>query len=108
VDTFSISSYSSAGDPYDSVVARGMVDNLVVTAELQPITQLTGGLDTNGFWVAQFFAHSNWLYTLERSADVHSWAPASATAAGADNLMTLQDINAPSAVAFYRVHAQRQ
>jgi len=108
VDTFSISSYSSAGDPYDSVVARGMVDNLVITAQLQPITQFTGSLNTNGIWVAQFYARSNWLYTLERSADVHSWAPASATAAGGDSLMTLQDTNAVSAVAFYRVHAQHQ
>ena len=105
VDTFSISSYSSVGDPFDSVLAHGTVDNLVVTAQLQPITQFTGGPDTNGFWVAQFYAHSNWLYTLERSADVHSWAPASATATGADSLMTLQDTNAPSARAFYRVHA---
>jgi hypothetical protein len=108
VDTFSISSYSSVGDPFDSVLARGTVDNLVVTAQLQPITQFTGRLDTNGVWVAQFYAHSNWLYTLERAADVHAWAPASATAAGADGLMTLQDTNAPTTRAFYRVQAQHQ
>jgi hypothetical protein len=105
VDTFSISSYSSAGDPFDSVLAHGTVDNLTVTAQLQPITRLTGGPTTNGFWQAQFFAHSNWLYTLERSADLHSWAPASAAAPGNDDFMTLQDTNTPSGRAFYRVHA---
>src|ERR1035437_9381869 len=72
VDTFSISSYSSAGDPFDSVLARGTVDNLTVTAQLQPISRLTGGLDASGVWVAQFFAHSNWLYTLERTSDFKS------------------------------------
>ena len=108
VDTFSISSYSSVGDPFDSVLARGTVDNLTVTAQLQPITRLTGSLDTNGFWVAQFFGHSNWLYTLERSADLHSWAPVSGPGLGSDGIMTLQDTNAPSAVAFYRVQAVPQ
>ncbi|MGO8929436.1 MAG: hypothetical protein ACLQU3_21430 [Limisphaerales bacterium] len=107
VDTFSISSYSSSGDPYDSVLAQGTVDNLTITAQLQPITRLTGGPDTNGFWVVQFFAHSNWLYTLERSADLQSWAPVSAAALGSDGLMTLQDTNAPPGMAFYRVHAEQ-
>jgi len=107
VDTFSISSYSSAGDPFDSVLAQGTLDNLTVTAQLQPITRLTGGPDTNGFWVVQFFAHSNWLYTLERSADLHSWGPASSATLGSDGLMTLQDTNAPSGMAFYRVHAEQ-
>ena len=61
VDTFSISSYSSAGDDYDSVLAHGTVDNLVVTAQLLPIAQFAGGVGTNGLWQAQFFSHSNWL-----------------------------------------------
>jgi hypothetical protein len=108
VDTFSISSYSSAGDPFDSVLARGTVDNLTVTAQLQPITRLTGGLDTNGFWAVQFFAHGNWFYTLERSADLHTWGPASSATLGSDGFMTLQDTNAPSGMAFYRVHAEPQ
>jgi WD40 repeat protein len=107
VDTFSISSYSSAGDPFDSVLAHGTVDNLTVTAQLQPITRLTGSPTTNGFWQAQFFAHSNWLYTLERSADLHSWAPASAAAPGNDDFITLQDTNTPAGRAFYRVHAEQ-
>jgi len=107
VDTFSISSYSSAGDPFDSVLARGTVDNLTVTAQLQPISRLTGGLDASGFWVAQFFAHSNWSYTLERSDDLHSWGPASSATLGSDGFMTLQDTNAVSGMAFYRVHAKQ-
>lgn len=106
VDTFSISSYSSAGDDYDSVLAHGTVGNLAITAQLQPITCLTGGL-TNGLWQAQFFARSNWLYTLERSTDLHSWAPASITNAGNEDLMMLQDTDPLSPRGFYRVRAQQ-
>lgn len=106
VDAFSISSYSSAGDVYDSVLAHGAVGNLSITAQLQPIACLTGGL-TNGLWQAQFFAHSNWLYTLDRSTDFHSWAPASITNAGNEGLMMLQDTDPPSPRAFYRVRAQQ-
>jgi hypothetical protein len=105
VDSFSISSFSSAGDPFDSVLARGTVDNLTVTAQRQPITRLTGGPDTNGFWAAQFFAHSNWLYTLERTGDFKSWTPVSATRRGTEDYMTLEDTNALPARAFYRIHA---
>src|ERR1017187_2594608 len=103
VDTFSISSYSSAGDPFDSVLAHGTVDNLTVTAQLLPITRLTGSANANGAWVAQFFAHSNWLYTLERTSDFKSWMPVSATLRGTEDIMTLQDTSALPAQAFYRI-----
>jgi hypothetical protein len=106
VDTFSISSYSSAGDPFDSVLAQGTVDNLTVTAELKPITRLAGGPATNSFWQAQFFAHSNWLYTLERTGDLKAWAPVSATLRGTEDTMTLQETNRLPAQAFYRVRAE--
>jgi hypothetical protein len=101
--TVSISSYSSAGDPFDSVLAHGTVDNLTVTAQLLPITRLTGSANANGAWVTQFFAHSNWLYTLERTSDFKSWMPVSATLRGTEDIMTLQDTNALPAQAFYRI-----
>ena len=106
VDTISISSYSSVGDDYDSVLAHGTVGNLAITAQLLPIASLIGGL-TNGLWQAQFFTHSNWFYTLERSTDLHSWAPVSLTNAGNDSFMMLQDAEPPSPRAFYRVRAQQ-
>jgi hypothetical protein len=106
VDTFSVSSYSSAGDPFDSVRAQGTIDNLTITVQRQPITWMTGGLTTNGLWEAQFFARSNWVYTLERSVDLQTWDTTGASAAGADALTTLVDTNAPPARSFYRVHAE--
>ncbi|MEI6390174.1 MAG: hypothetical protein WCT12_03625 [Verrucomicrobiota bacterium] len=106
VDTVSISSYSSAGDDYDSVLAHGSVDNLTVITQLQPITRLTGGPATNGLWQAQFFAHSNWRYSLECSSDLDQWTRVTDVVPGSDGFMTLQDATLPSGRAFYRVHAQ--
>jgi len=106
VDMFSISSYSSSGDDYDSVLAHGTVANLVVTASLQPIGRLGGEITSNGTWQAQFFCHSNWLYTLERTADFKSWTQVSATMRGIEGSMVLQDTNALSTKSFYRVRAE--
>jgi hypothetical protein len=105
VDTLSISSYSSIGDPFDSVLAQGTVDNLTVTAQLQPITHFIGGPATNGYWVAQFFAHSNWVYTLERTSDFKSWLPVSEALRGTEDYLGLQDTNILPVQAFYRIQA---
>jgi hypothetical protein len=43
VDTFSINSYSSAGDDFDSVFGHGIVDNVVISYPL-PIENFTGKL----------------------------------------------------------------
>jgi hypothetical protein len=105
LDAFSISSYCSVGDDFDSVRAHGTVDNLTFTAALQPIGRLSGGRATNGIWQAQFFSHSNWLYALERSTNLHSWASASVTNAGNEAFMVLEDSDLAVPRAFYRVRA---
>jgi hypothetical protein len=107
VDTFSISSYSNAGDDYDSVLAHGTVDNLTVTTQLRPIARMVAGPGANGLWQARFYAHSNWLYRIERSDDLRDWQPAGASVAGAEDYLRLQDNAPPSPTAFYRVRAQQ-
>jgi len=107
VDTFSISSYSSAGDYYDSVLAHGAVDNLAVTARLRPIAHMVAGPDPGGVWQARFYAHSNWLYRLERSEDLSDWKPACPDVAGAEDYMLLRDSGQGFPTAFYRVRAQQ-
>jgi hypothetical protein len=106
VDIFSISSYSSAGDDYDSVLAHGTVGSLVVTATLRPIGRLSGEFTTNGVWQAWFFGRTNWVYTLERTTDFGSWTPVSPTMRGTGEDMILQDTNTVAGRAFYRVQAQ--
>ena len=105
----SISSYSDAGqDPQyaGSVLAHGTVDNLVVTVPTPPVQDLVGGT-TNGFWQVQFLGKTNWLYTLERTADFRSWTVVSGPVSGTDGAMFIADTNVNAPAAFYRVLAHR-
>ena len=105
VDTFSISSYSSVGDDYDSVLAHGSVGNIVVT--VPPPMQNLVGVFTNGLWQVRFTDRTNWLYTLQRTTDFQSWTNVSAATAGNGISLLLQDTNPPANGAFYRVSAER-
>lgn len=105
VDTFSISSYSSFGDDYDSVLAHGSVANITVT--IPPPMQNVTGAFSNGLWQMQFADHTNWLYTLQRTTDFQSWTNISPAKAGNGTNLFLQDTNPPPNNAFYRVRADR-
>lgn len=103
---FSISSYSSAGDDYDSVLAHGTIDNLIVTVPPPPVQNLTGAFG-NGAWQAQFLSRTNWLYALEATTNFQSWTDVSGPAAGDGTNLVLHDTNPPPGRAFYRVRASR-
>jgi hypothetical protein len=105
VDTFSISSYSSTGDDFDSVLAHGSVGHVIVTLP-PPAQNLAGGF-SNGVWRVQFTDHTNWLYTLERTTDFVSWAEIPPPVNGNKTNLILQDTNPPATRAFYRVRADR-
>lgn len=109
LDSISINSYSEAGQfPgfEGSVLAHGNVDNLTVTVPPPPVQNLAGGF-SNALWQVQFLSRSNWLYTLERSADFQLWTNASTVAPGTGSNVLLQDASPPASNAFYRVRAQR-
>jgi hypothetical protein len=105
----SINSYSEAGqDPQyaGSVLAHGVVDNLVATfpsPPLQVVTQVTA----QGTRKIQFPSATNWIYTLERTADFHTWTAASSPTPGTGAVILLSDTNAPNSPACYRVRAAR-
>jgi hypothetical protein len=105
VDAVSISSYSSFGDDYDSILAHGSVANIVVV--LPPPVQYLTGAFSNGVWQAQFASRIHWLYTLERTADFVSWSEVSAASAGNGTNLILQDAGVPADKAYYRVMARR-
>jgi hypothetical protein len=109
VDSVAVCSYSDAGQSppefAGSVLAHGVVDNFAVVVPL-PIQGFSGGL-TNTIWQGQFTSRSNWLYTLERTADFQSWTNVSQAASGNATNLFLQDTNPPTDKAFYRVQAQR-
>lgn len=106
LDTISISSYTDTGDPYDSLLAHGTVDNITVITPPPPVQNLAGGF-SGGMWQVQFNNRTNWTYTLMRTTDFQSWQPASAAVAGNGGSLTLTDTNLPPAQAFYRINAQR-
>ena len=70
------------------------------------VKNLAGGFQS-GRWRAQFLSCSNWLYTLQRTADFQSWTNVSAAIAGNGTNLLVQDPNPPADRAFYRVHADR-
>ena len=107
LDNVAISSYSAANDMFgDATLAHGTVANLVVTVPPPPAQNLAAAF-SNSVPQVQFTDRTNWLYTLQRSTDLFSWADASPTTPGVDNTLTLQDTNTLADKAFYRIRAQR-
>jgi hypothetical protein len=106
VDMFSISSYSSVGDDFDSVLANGTVSNVVVSYQFKPVGGFTGATIADGVWKAHFYGHTNYNYALERSGDLQSWIAATEPLGGTKGGMVLVDTFAPPDKAFYRVKAQ--
>jgi hypothetical protein len=105
-DAISISSYNDNDGFGGSVLANGEVDNFVVTIPDPPLQAISGTL-TNQAWQVQFASSSNWLYTLERTADFHAWTDVSTGVFGNGSTLSLPDTNAPLDNAFYRVRAER-
>ena len=106
VDTFAISSYSDFGDDYDSVLAHGVIDNVLVTLPPPPVDRISISLGSNS-WLVGFSTQTNWLYTLERTKDLQVWTAVSSSILGTGKDLILQDTNPPQPMAFYRVGAQK-
>ncbi len=105
LDTLSVSSYTDDGFG-DSIFAQGTMDNFVVTLPPPPVQNITGSF-SNGVWQVRFADHTNWLHTLQRTADFKSWTNVSAATAGNGTNLFLSDTNPPTGKAFYRISAQR-
>lgn len=105
VDMFSITSYTSIGDDFDSLLAHGTIANLHVG--LPPPAQNLVCACSNGVWQVQFSDRTNWVYTLERTLGFDSWSGASGPVSGNGTTLVLQDTNVPAGHAFYRVRANR-
>ena len=105
LDQFAVCSYSDSGAD-GSLLAHGVVDNLVVTVPPPPVQNLSGTFSNNE-WQANFLSRSNWLYTLERTTDFQSWTNVSAAVAGNASNLFLQDTNPTTSRAFYRVRGER-
>jgi hypothetical protein len=105
LDHFAINNWTDTGTA-DSLLAHGFVDNITVTTP-PPAVQNFSVTKTNNSWQAQFISRTNFIYTLERTADFAAWTSASPSASGSGTNLFLTDTNAPSAKTFYRVRAER-
>ena len=107
VDAFSISSYNDAGDESGSILASGAVDNVVISTPAPPIERLAIRV-TNGLARVQFAGRTNWSYTLQRSADLTSFASVQTVIAPASTNVLLEDAFIGAVTnRFYRVRADR-
>jgi len=108
VDHFAICSYSDAGqDPEfaGSILAHGVVNNIVITAPDPPVSDLIAARADDA-WQVGLNTRTGWLYTLERTDDFQSWTIVSPAMPGVGGRLTLSDTNA-QAKAFYRIKAER-
>jgi hypothetical protein len=108
VDTFAIASYSDAGQGSafaGSLLAHGIVDNIVVTFPPPPIQNFSGQF-LDGLWRASFLSRTNWNYQLETSDDFRRWANIGAFVVGDGASISIADTNTSRSAAFYRVSAQ--
>jgi hypothetical protein len=107
VDTFAIASYSDAGQGgafAGSLLAHGLIDNVVITVPPSPIQNLTGQFSGN-LWKANFRSRTNWIYQLQSSPD-QAWTNIGASVSGNNEILNIADTNAAQSAAFYRVVAQ--
>jgi hypothetical protein len=108
VDHFAVSSYSDGGQHPDwggSVLAKGVIDNIILTLPPPPVWRIGIALD-EGTWRVQFHGRANWRYVLERSDDLQTWTAAAETVSEEDDLLRLEDSGAGES-AFYRIRAEK-
>jgi hypothetical protein len=103
VDAVSINSYSDDGQDPDysgSILAHGTVDNFAFASPL-PV----GTINAIAVGKVQFASDTNWLYTLEQTADFQTWSAAAPSVPGNGTNLVLQATNPPADQSFYRVRA---
>ena len=88
---------------WGSILAHGVVDNILVTVPDAPVSHFIG-MRSNATWRATFTSKTNWFYALERTVNFATWNVVSPTNGGVNGAMGLQDTNAPTN-AFYRIKA---
>jgi hypothetical protein len=104
VDTFSISSYSSAGAG-GSILAHGTVDQIAIDMPGPAISNVSAIITSTGREIA-FSGRTNFQYVLLRSSDMVNWSAVTPPMSGTGAMQTLVDPSVQGS-AFYRVQADR-
>jgi hypothetical protein len=99
LDTLSISSYADDGFG-DDILAHGTVSKIAVASPL-PVQTIQNPAPAQ----IQFASDTNWLYTLEQTADFQTWTPAATPVFGNGTNLILSATNPSAGKSFYRVRA---
>jgi len=105
---FSVAAGEYEGDPsapYNSHKHAPSLPDVSFAGIVPPAIQDLTGNFSNGVWQVQFISQTNWLYTLQRTADLQTWMDASISTSGNGTTLILQDTNVISDKSFYRVRA---
>jgi len=105
-DAFAVDCYSDYNGFGYQVLAHGVITNITLKVPLAPVENIRA-FATNGQWTVQCDTRTNWIYTLERSADLSAWSATAATTTGTGATMELTDPAPSSGAQFYRVGARR-
>ena len=89
--------------PYNAHKHAPAMPDVSITALMK---NLTGGFQ-GGQWQTQFLSCTNWLYTLQRTADFQSWTNITIATTGNGTNLWVQDTNPPPNRSFYRVKAEQ-
>jgi hypothetical protein len=103
---FSVAAGEYEGDPsapYNTHKHAPPSPDVSLAGTVPPPIQNFTGYFTNSIWQVQFISQTNWLYTLQRTADFQSWTNISIATSGNGTNLFLQDTNAISGKSFYRV-----
>jgi len=100
LDTLSITSYQDDGYG-DSILAHGSVGNMAFASPL-PI----GFMQNPASAQVQFASDTNWVYTLQGSADLINWTAVAPGVFGNGTNLLMQDTTPPAGAAYYRVRAE--
>ena len=100
LDVLSITSYSDDGSG-DSILAHGTVSNLAFATPL-PIEFIQPPAAAQ----IQFVSDTNWVYTLQGSADLINWTAVAPGVFGNGTNLLLQATNPPCGAEYYRVSAE--
>ena len=108
-DAFSIQSYSHAGqsppDYAGSLLADGIIDDIVVTYPDPPRVEMTG-VKTESSFIARSISVVGWIYALQRTQDFVEWTSIQSLS-GTGGLIELIDSTPPADKASYRIAALR-
>src|ERR1041385_879980 len=110
LDTFALASYSDAGQgPFmpGSVLAHGIVENIVLKTPPSPVQDFMGAFE-NGLWSVSFLSLPGWSYSLETSDDLRQWSIGSNRIPGTGAQLKISPPGSPAGARFFRLNAIAQ